>query len=294
MKTARKDFRGTLWRLGRLTGLTACGGYLLLAVSLYLRQAELVFPGAATRGTDAARFEAPSGSELVELRTRTGEKFAVLFGAALDPFGNPALKPKECPTLLVFYGNGMCLADSLRMFERFRKLGAHAVVVEYPGYGLSTGRPGETSCYRAADAALTYLQQRSEVDPRRIVAVGRSLGGGVAIDLAARRPLAGVITLSTFTSLVDVAAPRFPQFPVAALLRHRFESRAKIGRVRCPLLLIHGTEDEVVPFAMRDRLAGAAAGPVTRLDVPGAGHNNLFTVDGERVLRAMREFLGRI
>ncbi len=294
MKTPPNTLSAMLLRMGRLIGLTVCGGYLVIAGSLYLRQAELIFPGATTQGADAARFTTPSDSELIELRTPPGDEVAALFGPALDAAGDLTPKPEAAPTLLVFYGNGMCLADSLPMFERFRKLEANVLIVEYPGYGLSSGRPGEQAWYRAADTALAYLRQRNDIDSRRIVAVGRSIGGGVAIDLAARQPLAGVITLSTFTSLVDVAAPRFPQFPVAALLRHRFESLTKIDQVRCPVLLIHGTEDEIVPFAMRDRLAEAAVGPVTRLDIPGAGHNNLFSVDGDRVLQQMREFLATL
>jgi uncharacterized protein len=113
----------------------------------------------------------------------------------------------------------------------------------------------------------------------------------VAIDLASRRPIAVLFTLSTFTRLADLARLHYPFLPAEWLLRHRFDSLAKIGRVGCPVLLIHGRRDQIAPYAMMDRLAAAARSPVTRLAIDGAGHNDLFAFGENRILETIRRFL---
>jgi fermentation-respiration switch protein FrsA (DUF1100 family) len=124
--------------------------------------------------------------------------------------------------------------------------------------------------------------------------MGESLGGAVAIDLASRRPVAGLVTFSTFTSMAEVAARRYPFVPTGLLLQSRFDSRAKLAQVRCPVLLGHGESDRLIPAGMCDGLCGVAGGPVTRISVTGAGHNDLFEVGGEQVTRALRRFLAEV
>ena len=155
-------------------------------------------------------------AELVTLSTANGDRVVALFGPALTREGEPHPEASRRPTLLYFYGNGMCLNDTLEQFDHFRRLGANVLIPDYVGYGMSGGQPGESGCLATADAAYDHLQSRRDVDPRAIVAVGWSLGGAVAIDLASRRPVAGLAAFSTFTSMVEMARRNFPFLPNCA------------------------------------------------------------------------------
>ena len=263
------------------------------AVVLYAFQTRLIFPGSVTQGAPEAAVDPPTGSERVSLRAAGGERVAALFARALDAQGNPRPDAARCPTFLYFYGNGMCLRDAVDGdLERFRRLGVNVLIADYLGYGLSGGAPSERGCYETADAALAHLRAREDVDPSRIVAVGRSLGGAVAVDLAAREKLAGLVTLCTFTGMAEMAGARFPFLPARFLLRHKFDSLAKIGRVTCPALLGHGRLDTLVPFTMSERLARKAGGPARTFVVEGAGHNDLVYAVGEaQVVAELRAFL---
>jgi fermentation-respiration switch protein FrsA (DUF1100 family) len=265
--------------------------YATAAVVLSSLQARIIFPGSATQGDPSVAVRPLPGEELVRLRTRAGDPIVALFGPALRPDGTPEPDAPRRPTVLYFYGNGMCLRYAEDEFGRLRRLGFNVLIPEYAGYGLSGGRAGEAGCLATADAAYDHLVQRRDVDPDRIVAAGWSLGGAVAVDLASRRRVAGLVALCTFTSMTDMARRTFPFLPVRVLLRHRFDNAAKIARVTCPILLGHGRRDALIPFAMRDRLAARAKGPVTRLTVDGAGHNDFYDTGGAQVFDAIREFV---
>jgi fermentation-respiration switch protein FrsA (DUF1100 family) len=275
------------WRIAR----AALVAYLLVVLLCSTFQGFLVFPGQIRRGLPATRVEARPGTELVRLATAGGDRTVALFGAALDRDGRPRPDAARCPTVLFFYGTGSCLRDSAPVLGALRRLGANVMVPEYVGYGAGEGTPSEASCYATADAAYDHLRARPDVDPSRIVAMGWSLGGAVAIDLASRREVAGLVVWSTFTTMLDMAELRYPWLPSRWLLRHRFESLGKIARVRVPALIVHGTDDELIPPSMSDRLAEAAGGPVTRMDLPGAGHDDVFETGGSRLLGAVGAFL---
>jgi fermentation-respiration switch protein FrsA (DUF1100 family) len=237
-------------------------------------QTRLIFPGAETQGKPEAVVRTPADAELVTMTTTRGDRVVALFGKALNPSGSPRPDASTCPTLLYFYGNAMCLSDSADEFGKFRRLGANVLIPDYVGFGMSGGSPGETGCRETADAALAYLETRRDVDRGRVIVAGWSLGGAVALDLASRHPVAGVATLSTFTRMADVSRLMFPFLPVSLLLRHRFENLSKIAQIDCPVLIGHGRNDRTIPFAMADRLAGAAKGPVTRVTIDEADHND--------------------
>ncbi len=284
----RVTFRRRAWRVARIPLLV----YLGLLIVLTRFQSQLIFPGQATQGRPEARVQPPPGAGLVTLTTRGGDRVVALFGPALPAQGlAPRFDAASRPTVLYFYGNGMCLADCLVEFEAFRRLGVNVMIPDYVGYGLSGGRAGESGCYATADACYDHLRGRIDIDPNRIVAAGWSLGGAVAIDLASRRPVAGLAAFSTFTGMADMAGRHFPFLPVSVLLRHRFESERKIARVSCPVLIGHSRADGLIPFEMSERLASAAGGPVTHLVIEGADHNEFFAAGGRRVLVAFARFL---
>jgi fermentation-respiration switch protein FrsA (DUF1100 family) len=204
--------------------------------------------------------------------------------------GQPADDSASRPTILFFYGNAMCLAASADLFHAFRRLGANVMIVEYPGYGMSGGKASEQSLYAAGDAAYEHLAHRSDIDPRKIVAAGWSLGAAVAIDVAAHHPVAGLATLSAFTSMPNMAHNLFPWLPTSLLVRSHFDNEAKMAATTCPYFNAHGTHDELVPFAMSRRLIAAAKGPVTSVEVD-SGHNDIFTSGGDELAERFRRFL---
>ena len=266
-------------------------GYLVFVLALYLMQATFIFPGHARQGWLAVRIPPSPTRELLNLKTAQGDRIAALYGSALMPEGQPHPNPSTCPTLLYFYGNGNSVADNLDLMERFRRMGVNVLMPDYVGYGMSGGKPSETACYQTADAAYHYLRSERGVKPEQIVMMGWSLGGAVAIDLASREPVGKLIALSTFTSMTDMARGSYPYVPVSLLLRHRFDSVGKIGRVKCPILLIHGTADRLVPYSMLARLAQAAHAPVTQYEVEGARHNDLVAVGGEPMMQKIERFI---
>lgn len=285
----KKPGRRLLRRLLVLSSLPL-GLYALLLALLYFNQERLIFPGSQSQGKPGVRFQPPAGTDLVHLKTPRGERIVALFGPALDSRVQVAADASRRPTILLFYGNGTWLEDAVGTVQHFRKLGCNVLAPEYVGYGLSSGRPGEAACRDTAEAAFRYAAGRKDLDPRRLVAVGYSLGGAVAVDLASRRPVAGLVTLNTFTSMTEMVARLYPLAPTF-LLRHPFPSLERMARVRCPAFIAHGDADALIPPEMSARLAAAAPGPVTREIVPGAEHNNLFSTADETFFRKLRHFL---
>jgi len=268
--------------------------YAGVVVVFYALQTRLIFPGSETQGKPEAVVRPPQDAELATLTTARGDRVVALFGKALTPEGSPRPDASACPTILYFYGNAMCLRDASDEFGRFRRLGANVLIPEYVGFGMSGGSPGESGCRETAEAALAYLAARRDVDQGRVVLAGWSLGGAVALDLASRHSVAGVATFSTFTRMADVSRLLVPFLPTSLLLRHRFESVSKIGQVGCPVLIGHGRNDRIIPFAMADRLAAAASGPVTRVTIEEADHNVFFRSGGERVWTPLSRFIDQL
>jgi len=262
-----------------------------LGVFLYFIQNKLVFPGAATQGQPDAILIQGSGNELLTLQARDGTRITALFGKALTSDGQPLADASGRPTVIFFYGNGACMAYSTDVFDHVRRLGANMIIPDYEGYGMSAGKPSEAGCYAAADAAYDYLLGRDDIDKSKIVAMGWSLGGATAIDLASRRPVAGLITISAFTNLRDMAHRVIPWFPVSWILKYRFDNLAKLPGIKCPILIVHGNKDDLVPVAMAGRLAAVAGGKVTRMNVPDGGHENVFDAGGARLQEQLDQFL---
>jgi fermentation-respiration switch protein FrsA (DUF1100 family) len=258
---------------------------------LYAFQTRIIFPGHETQGQPFAEVRPRPGTELVYLKTRQGEAIVALFGAALRPGGQPDPRAADRPTLIYFYGNAMCLNYATPELDQFRRLGMNVLIPEYVGYGMSGGSASEKGCVATADATYDYLVSTRVVNPSRIVAAGWSLGGAVAVDLAARRPVGGLIMFCTFTSGVDMGRRLLPMMPVSLLLRHRFDSLHKIAQVRCPILIGHGRRDQIVPFSMAQRLARAARSPVTTLWIDEADHNDFLDIARRQIDEAITRFL---
>ncbi len=255
---------------------------------------KLIFPGAASLGQPYAQIPPGPDYQLIRLRLKEGTRIIAQFGGALGPAGGPLGAADRAPTVLFFYGNGAYAAGMAAEFWNFRHLGLNAMIVDYPGYGMSEGQPSEERFYQAADAAYDYLLSQSSIDHRRIVAAGWSMGAAVALDLARRRPVAALVVVDAFTTLPETAHSLAPCMPTSILIRSRFDNLGKIPQVACPILIVHGDRDEIVPPAMSGRLAAAARSKVRAYTVAGAGHNDTFEIGGEPLWHELGDFLATV
>lgn len=192
-------------------------------------------------------------------------------------------------TVLILHGNGGNISHRLDTLRIFHELGADALIVDYPGYGLSEGKPDEQGTYEAAMAAWDYLKERSP-DPTPIVLFGRSLGGAVAVWLAERVEPAGIILESTFTSVNDMGRHHYPFLPIKLISRYEYDALAAAPRVSAPVLSVHSVQDEIVPYDMGADLHRAFPGRKTFLSIRG-GHNDGFLVTGDEYVLGLKQFL---
>ncbi len=255
----------------------------------------LIFPGSRGKTTEDALVRAYEGSTILSCTTSSGDQVGLLFGTGQPSAVIPPPPASGTWYLMYFYGNGMCLETSYYEFGQFRQLGCSVLIPEYPGYGISSGWASESGCYEAADAAYHYLTETLRVHPSQIIVAGWSLGAAVAIDLAARKQVADLIVFGAFTNIPEQAHAMLPWVPksvVRLFVRERFDNVSKILRVTCPIFIGHGTEDELVPFAMAERLAQAARqrGPVTFLPIEGGSHNGIFEASRGCVWTAIKDF----
>lgn len=282
--------RRRLRRARRLLAIIAAP-YFAGAVGLYFAQTYMIFPGAFVHGREHARVAPAPGREIVTLHTEDGQRVEAVFGAALSDDGRPLPDAATRPTVLYFYGNGDCVASSMGIFDQFRRLGANVLVPEYVGYPMSSGKPSEQGFYDTATAAYGHLRGRADVDPRQIIVVGRSIGSGPAVDLAARAPVAGLATFSAFTSMDDMAQKVVPVYPTSLVVTTHFDNLRKISAVTCPIFLAHGTNDTFVPFNMMSKLVARVKSRLTVVAVEGADHNRIFEIQRKSTMDRFRTFL---
>lgn len=220
---------------------------------------------------------------------------------AVDPDGLSD-RANGRPVFLYFCGNAGNRAHRLEDFKILTNLGADVVCFDYRGYGDNAGSPAEALLAADAHAIWDFLVGQLGLDPARLVIFGESLGGGVATRLAAElsargTPAAGLILRSTFNRLTDAAAFHFPWLPVHWLMIDRFPSQDRIGQVVCPILILHGKRDTVVPFELGNQLFAAApeqsaTGIAKRLiPLETADHNDVLFAEPETFRRGVAEFL---
>jgi uncharacterized protein len=181
------------------------------------------------------------------------------------------------PAVLYFGGNAEEVSWTLAE-KRWPREWA-IVAVNYRGYGASEGAPSETALVADALAIYDAIAGRPDVDASRIVVFGSSLGTGVAVKLAAARPIAGAILASPYDSMVEVGRTHYPWLPVSWLLKHRFEADADARRAHAPLLAIVADGDSTIPRERSQALYAAWAGPKAWLVVPATDHNSLHGPD---------------
>jgi pimeloyl-ACP methyl ester carboxylesterase len=223
-----------------------------------------------------------------ELRDATLEKLDAPDGTRVHALYASARD--GAPTLVHFHGNGEELADLVGVVELFRRRGLGVLAVEYPGYGLSKpGEPSERAIYAAAETALRDLRENKGISPALTVLSGQSLGSGVAVEMARRGHGARAVLYSPYTSIADVANVYLPFLPNRLLVKDAFDSKSKAASVGVPVLVVHGTDDEIIPFELGRELSTYF--PNARLvRVERGRHNDLFARGGAALVAELERF----
>ena len=192
--------------------------------------------------------------------------------------------------LLFFHGNAGNISHRLDSIAQFQELGLSVLIIDYRGYGQSTGRTTERGIYRDADAAWHYLIDDRGIVANDIVIFGRSLGASVASHLASEYQPLALIVESSFTSIPDIAQDIYPWLPVRWLSRLSHATRDYVRGVRCPILIIHSRDDEIIPFRHGEAIFASANEPRTLLTIRGT-HNDAFLLDERAYVAGLRTFL---
>jgi fermentation-respiration switch protein FrsA (DUF1100 family) len=164
------------------------------------------------------------------------------------------------------------------------------LIFDYPGYGNSQGKPNEEGCYAAARAAHQWLVEKQKVPPERIILYGESLGGAVAVDLAAKSPHRALVLVRTFTSVPEVGDDQVPILPCSSIMTNKFNSLEKIGQCRQPIFLAHADKDRMISMRHAHRLMAACTSPVEFCLLRNMGHNDPLPAE---YYAALRQFLGK-
>jgi hypothetical protein len=196
-------------------------------------------------------------------------------------------RPGSKLATLFLHGNAGNITHRAAHAREIVAAGSSLLLLDYRGYGKSAGRPSEAGLYADADAGYQHLLARG-YKSERIVLHGESLGAAVVVDLASRRSSAGVVLEAPFTSARDVAGKILPL--IGPLVVWSYDSRAKIGRVRAPLLIMHGGRDEIIPIEMGRALFNAANTSKSFWPVAGAGHNDIVETAGPAYRERLRSF----
>ena len=262
-------------------GLLLLVGYLGACGYLWATQRQAIFEPAGEFQTTPARMGLPHE----DVRIPVGQ----------DEIGGwwIAAENVAAPTVLYLHGNYRNRGYNLDHVARLHDMGCNVLVIDYRGYGDSSAvGPTEQGVYADAEAAWQYLLETRGIPAGRAFIFGHSLGGAIAIDLAVRHPeAAGLITEGTFTSMQAMAERDYGFLPVGLLLNQRFDSIAKIPRLKMPLLLIHGAWDPRIPVAMADALYAAAPQPKQLLKIAGGEHSNSGVVGKVEYRAAVSAFI---
>lgn len=257
-------------RLLRVTLYFIVGFYLVFVlVAAFLSDRMIFYPQPSSYKDDA---------RITKLTTPGGNTISAIY------LPNPQAKF----TILFSHGNAEDIGDLEPLLHELHQAGFSVLAYDYEGYGTSAGVPSERRVYLDEQAAYDFLVQEKAVPPERILVFGRSVGSGPAVDLAMRHPVGGLVIQSGFTSAFRVLT-RVPLVPF-----DKFHNLDKLRRVKCPVLVMHGKQDGVIPFSHGERLYAAVPGKKMSFWVEGAGHNDFEYVAGPRYIQAVKDFAAQL
>jgi len=242
-------------------------GYLALNVFVFFYAERLIFLPRPRSYQDSP--------EILKLKTLSGEQISALY----------LPNPNANYTILYSHGNAEDLGRIRQRLEHLRTLGVSVFAYDYRGYGTSQGSPSEQNAYQDIEAAYRYLTETLGISPSQIILYGRSLGSGTSVEIASREPIAGLILESPFTSIFRVITR------IAIVPFDRFDNLRKIGKVRCPILFLHGTQDQLIPLHHSETLMRQVRSPKRLVAIAGADHNDLLEIAGTQYDQAIQTFI---
>lgn len=252
--------------------------YLCVLIFLSLNQRNMMYHPDTNRPDPAAYGAA--NVEVITVQTKDGLSLNGWFFPPVD----------DKPTILYYHGNASNIANRYEKITHFLREGYGVLLAGYRGYGGNPGKPSEQGFYNDARAYISFLHEFG-ISNDKIVIYGESIGSGVAVQMAAEQKPMALILEAPFTSIIDVAQSIYFYVPVKLLLRDRFDSLSKIGNVKAPLLIIHGTADKTVPINFGLTLSKEANPPKRFISITGAGHGDLYDYGAAT---HVLEFLGKI
>jgi fermentation-respiration switch protein FrsA (DUF1100 family) len=254
--------------------------YVVLALMLYLFQGRMVF---LSNLPDRALITSPSDADLdyenVSLTTSDNERLHGWYIPSANPRG----------VLLFFHGNAGNISHRLDSIKIFHELDLDTLIIDYRGYGQSTGKTSEQGTYHDAQAAWDYLINTRRIPANRIIVFGRSLGGAIGAWLGVQHTPAAVIIESSFSSGEDMAHRLYPFLPARMITRLQYPVVDYAGRLNCPVLVVHSRHDEIIPFAMGQAIYAAVKQHKRFLEIRG-DHNNGFLVSKGAYITGLKDF----
>ncbi len=258
--------------------LLVLGIYVLMCAFLYFTQSRFVyFPL----------------KEMTAIPTDVGLDYKVIEYEAADGVRIHAwfVPARQSRAIVLFcHGNAGNISHRLDTLKIFNSLGLSTFIFDYRGYGRSGGQPSEKGTYLDAEGAWDYLAKKMGVKPKEILLAGRSLGGAVASWLAVKKKPRALIIESSFTSIPELGGQFYPFLPVRLLTRFNYNTREYINSVKCPVLVIHSPDDEIIPFSHGQEIFAAAHQPKNFLQLRGS-HNEGFKLFRERYIQGLKEFI---
>ncbi len=262
-------------------GIVLFGSYAAIMIFVYFTQSRMLYY--PVKEIEATPLDIGLRYEEVTFRTRDG---ITISGWYIPAEG-------EKGVLLFCHGNAGNISHRLDSIKIFHDLGLGVLIFDYRGYGRSEGKPSEEGTYLDAEAAWDYLLEARGKPRDKIIVFGRSLGGAVATELALRKDPIGLIIESGFTSVPDLGRKFYPWLPVRLLSRFRYATLEKIGSIKCPKLIVHSPEDEIVPFAHGKAIYDKASPPKEILAISG-DHNEGFLISGKKYTEGLHKFLQQL
>ena len=254
--------------------------YVVLALMLYLFQGKMVFlSNLPSRALVASPADVGLDYEDVSLTTRDNERLHGWYVPAADSKG----------VLLFFHGNAGNISHRLDSIKIFHELALDVLIIDYRGYGQSTGKTSEQGTYLDAQAAWDHLINTRGIPANRIIVFGRSLGGAIGAWLGVQNTPAAVIIESSFSSGADMARRLYPFLPVRLITRLQYPVEDYASRLNCPVLVVHSRNDEIIPFTMGQAVYAAVSQHKKFLELRG-DHNNGFLISQGEYVAGLRDF----